>query len=160
RERGRCVRADPAVCRGYLDLHLSGLSLPCGGRADDELPPAAVDLVHAGQRAHGTGAHAGSLCARDRERISLLQLWRREPADPLKRRAKIRPLPMVRASGPPITEIGVAARLAIALRRAIFAGLWTIRFSISAVSRRLTRAARQRLQASTCRSARARYSRC
>ena len=39
-----------------------------------------VDAVHAGVGADGAGDDAGGLCARDRDGLSLLQLWRREPA--------------------------------------------------------------------------------
>src|SRR5690606_10357966 len=58
-------------------LHHPRLPLPRGRRSDDQLPPAALDLVHAGLGADGPRADAGSLCARDRRGIPLLQLRRR-----------------------------------------------------------------------------------
>ena len=47
KRRGR-QRQHQAVFRRHRDLHHAGLSLQGGGRDDDELPSAALDLVHAG----------------------------------------------------------------------------------------------------------------
>ena len=53
RKRGRRGRHDPSVRRRHGDLHHARLSLQGGRRADHQLPSAAVDPVHAGQRADG-----------------------------------------------------------------------------------------------------------
>src|SRR5581483_4133559 len=49
-------------------------------RADHQLPSAALDLVHAGQRPHGPGRDEGGLRPRHPRGLPLLLLWRREPA--------------------------------------------------------------------------------
>ena len=55
RKRGGRGRHDPAVSRRDRDLHHARLSLPRRRSADDQFPPAALDLVHA-----GLGVLAGS----------------------------------------------------------------------------------------------------
>ncbi len=47
-------------------VHPPGLPLPRGAPADDQLPPAALDAVHAGLRLRRHGADAGGLRARHR----------------------------------------------------------------------------------------------
>ena len=59
-------RHDRAVLGRHGDLHHAGLPLPRGRRPDDELPPAALDPVHAGLGLRRARQHAGGLCARDR----------------------------------------------------------------------------------------------
>ncbi len=49
-ERGRSGRHDPALRRRDPPVRHPGTPLPGGGRADDQLPPAALDAVHAGLR--------------------------------------------------------------------------------------------------------------
>src|SRR5207245_2639200 len=56
------------------------LSLPRGRPADDELPPAALHLVHAGLRLRRNGADESGLRARDRGWIPLLLVRRCLPA--------------------------------------------------------------------------------
>jgi S-adenosylmethionine:tRNA ribosyltransferase-isomerase len=41
------------VHRRYVDLHHAGLSVPGDRRADDQFPPAQIDLVHVGLGADG-----------------------------------------------------------------------------------------------------------
>ena len=72
RERRRRGRHDRAVCRRDRHLHHAGLPLPGRRRADDELPPAALDAVHAGLRVLGPRRHEGGLCPRDRGGVSVL----------------------------------------------------------------------------------------
>ena len=54
-------RHDPSVRRRHRDLHHAGLSLQGDRRADHQLPFAALDPVHAGQRADGPRRHEGGL---------------------------------------------------------------------------------------------------
>ena len=61
-------------------LHHARLPLPRRRRADDQLPPAALDAVHAGRRLLRPRHHAARLRARDRRRLPLLFLRRRLPA--------------------------------------------------------------------------------
>src|SRR6478609_3036999 len=79
-KRGGRGRHNPAVRGRYGDFHHARLSLQGDRRADHQLPPAAFDLVHAGECADGARCHERGLCSRDRGWISLLFLWRREPA--------------------------------------------------------------------------------
>ncbi len=60
RKRGRRGRHDPRFRRRHRDLHHAGLSLQGGGRADDQLPSAEIDAVHAGFGADGARADAGA----------------------------------------------------------------------------------------------------
>ena len=59
-------RHDPSVRRRHGDLHHARLSLQGDRRADHQFPSAALDLVHAGQRADGPGRDEGGLRPRDR----------------------------------------------------------------------------------------------
>src|SRR5690606_10802710 len=79
-ERHDRRRRGPALPRRHGHLHHAGLSLPRLRRADDQLPPAEIDAVHAGQRLRRAGDDAGRLRPRHRQRLSLLFLWRRKPA--------------------------------------------------------------------------------
>ena len=56
RKRGRRAWHDPPVRRRHGDLHHARLQVPRDRRADDQLPPAEIDAVHAGQRADGARA--------------------------------------------------------------------------------------------------------
>src|SRR6185312_4046674 len=76
-ERRRRKRDDPPVPRRDLDLHHSRLPLPHGRRAGHQLPPAALDAVHAGQRLLGPCDHARRLRTRDCGRLPVLFLRRR-----------------------------------------------------------------------------------
>ena len=60
-------------------VHHAGLSLPRRRRDADQFPPAALDPVHAGRGLLRSRRDAARLCARDRERLSVLFLWRRLP---------------------------------------------------------------------------------
>ena len=66
-------------------VHHARLSLSRRRRDADQFPPAALDLVHAGLGVLRARCHAQSLCACDRERLSLLFLWRRLSAVSLAR---------------------------------------------------------------------------
>ena len=57
-----------------------GYRFRTAARPGDQLPPAALDAVHAGQRLRGLDDDAGGLCPRDRGRLSVLFLRRRQPA--------------------------------------------------------------------------------
>ena len=63
-------RRHPAVRRRHRDLHHARLSLQGDRRADHQLPFAALDPVHAGQRADGARRHEGGLRPRDRRRAT------------------------------------------------------------------------------------------
>ncbi|MBV1703652.1 MAG: tRNA guanosine(34) transglycosylase Tgt [Hyphomicrobiales bacterium] len=80
RESRRRGGTGPRVFRRHVDLHRAGPTLPGDRRADDELPPAALDAVHAGVRAVRRRGDAAGLRARHRVWLSLLQLRRRLPA--------------------------------------------------------------------------------
>ena len=66
-----------AIQRRDRHLHPAGPPLPRGGRADDELPSAALDALHAGLGADGPRSNAGALRPRDRAALPLLLLRRR-----------------------------------------------------------------------------------
>ena len=65
---------------GDTAIFIAGLSLQGSQRPDHQLSFAALDLVHAGQRADEPRRHESGLCPRDRGGVPLLLLWRREPA--------------------------------------------------------------------------------
>ena len=73
-------RHDPPVRRRDRDLHHARLPVPCGRRDADQLPPAAVDSVHAGRGVLRPRHHEGCLRARDRSGLPLLLLWRCLPS--------------------------------------------------------------------------------
>ena len=81
RKRRRRGGQGAPVRRRHRHLHHPRLPLPRDRRPDHQLPPAALDPVHAGLGADGGGGDAGGLCARDRGRLSLLFLRRCEPAE-------------------------------------------------------------------------------
>ena len=60
-------------------VHHARLSLPRRRRDADQFPSAALDAVHAGLRLLRPRRHAARLCACDRQRLSVLFLWRRLP---------------------------------------------------------------------------------
>ena len=66
KRRGRRRHA-PAVFRRDRDLHHAGLPLQGGRRDADQLPPAALDAVHAGVGVLRARHDAARLCACDRE---------------------------------------------------------------------------------------------
>ena len=78
-KRRRRGRHHPAVLRGDLDLHHAGLSLSRGRYFADQLPSAALDAVHAGVGVLRAGHDEAGLCARDRQRLPVLFLWRCVP---------------------------------------------------------------------------------
>ncbi len=59
-----------ALRRRHGHLHHPRLPVPGGGRADDQLPPAALDPVHAGERLCRARHHARRLRARDRRTVT------------------------------------------------------------------------------------------
>ncbi|KAK0340157.1 hypothetical protein LTR94_031658, partial [Friedmanniomyces endolithicus] len=54
--------------------------VPRRRHTDDQLPPAQVDALHARQRLCRRSRHEGRLRPRCRDRLSVLLLWRRQPA--------------------------------------------------------------------------------
>ncbi len=69
-----------AVPRRHHTVHPAGLPVPRGRSAADQLPPAALDAVHAGLCLCRSGTDARGVCACDRGWVSLLFLWRCVPA--------------------------------------------------------------------------------
>src|SRR6516225_5430214 len=69
-------RQHTAVCGRDGSLHHARLPLPGRRPAADQLPPAALDAVHAGGGLQRSRHHAGRLCARDRPGLSFLFLRR------------------------------------------------------------------------------------
>ena len=77
RRRMACVQP----FAGDTDLFIrAGLPVSRRRSAADQLPPAALDAVHAGLRLRRHRADARGLCACDRGWVSVLLLWRRVPA--------------------------------------------------------------------------------
>ena len=64
RKRGRRGWGHPPVRRRHGDLHHARIPLQGRERAHHQLPPAPLDLVHAGQRPDGPGCDEGGLCSR------------------------------------------------------------------------------------------------
>ena len=62
--------------RRHRYLHHAGLHIPRHRPDADQFPPAALDPIHAGFGVLGARHHEARLCARHRERLSLLFLWR------------------------------------------------------------------------------------
>ena len=81
KRRGR-RRHDQAVFGRHRAVHHAGLPLQGGGRDDDQLPPAALDAVHAGVGVLRPRHDAARLRACDRGGLSVLFLWRCVPAIP------------------------------------------------------------------------------
>src|SRR5581483_3415662 len=69
-----------ALRRRDFDLHHPRLPLPHRRWPDHQLPPAALDALHAGRRVQRASAHARRLRPRHRSRLPLLLLRRRQPA--------------------------------------------------------------------------------
>ena len=90
RDGGRRDRPAAPVRRRDRHLHHAGLPLPGDRPAAHQLPPAALDPVHAGLRLRRPRAHEGRLRARQGRALPVLFLRRRLPAASGARRARHR----------------------------------------------------------------------